>query len=510
MAGSKVFLTEKKDYSVADFYSKYHDHLPQLVKVTHEFHGENVDEKFDKNEVLLIGAFSQQRRVIAKIKPPQGKPRLLSVPASFREKLCLVNQATNRDTDAYMFNILMENKLPLVVQFPPDHVLTEDRKSLPTNDIPPIELLETYEAIYLLGNRFVNDQINEEDILNLPVHMSQLRLSLVTGIKGHSKRRWKQFLAHIDERTIDVEYDMEYGNIDIAVYKNAEIRTGSSFIFEEPIFYDSLINVVQWLSKENDDDQKKNDPTDLIKGGHNEQYGILITTPKTKSYRRTGALPTPELKEEDSEHIYDELTLHRESLGKDETYNKCELKSTSEVADDKDMSSATKPNEPNFSNINQKQGLKEQAIDKDITLDTDTTTDTSKETQLNDGYELPRPEGAAVAHTIEDLTNGPVQYKRQSSSPPYVRYDKEGVFIQHKQARLSKGTITSLSVQDVCFYLEKLNLMTYKDCFMNQMIDGMLLVELDLDVLMKDFGMKKVEALRLLNFATEGHLPKTS
>lgn len=71
-----------------------------------------------------------------------------------------------------------------------------------------------------------------------------------------------------------------------------------------------------------------------------------------------------------------------------------------------------------------------------------------------------------------------------------------------------KSIIPEMSVQDIIKYLNELNLIAYKDVFIKQMVDGALLQELDVDVLTKEFGMQKVEALRLLKFAREGHMPK--
>lgn len=68
--------------------------------------------------------------------------------------------------------------------------------------------------------------------------------------------------------------------------------------------------------------------------------------------------------------------------------------------------------------------------------------------------------------------------------------------------------IADLSVEDVCEYLAKLNLEKYSDSFLVNMVDGEMLLTLNEEVLMGDFEMKKIEALRLIRFAKEGHLPK--
>lgn len=37
-------------------------------------------------------------------------------------------------------------------------------------------------------------------------------MSVITGIKGYSKPHWKHFMEDIEENSLLVEYDNEYGN----------------------------------------------------------------------------------------------------------------------------------------------------------------------------------------------------------------------------------------------------------------------------------------------------------
>lgn len=37
-------------------------------------------------------------------------------------------------------------------------------------------------------------------------------MSVITGIKGYSKSHWKQFMEDVEEDSLLVEYDNEYGN----------------------------------------------------------------------------------------------------------------------------------------------------------------------------------------------------------------------------------------------------------------------------------------------------------
>lgn len=53
MGGKLVFIREKKDYSLAEFYKKFNDHLPKLVKITHGYDGDIIEETFVREEVRM-------------------------------------------------------------------------------------------------------------------------------------------------------------------------------------------------------------------------------------------------------------------------------------------------------------------------------------------------------------------------------------------------------------------------------------------------------------------------
>ena len=67
--------------------------------------------------------------------------------------------------------------------------------------------------------------------------------------------------------------------------------------------------------------------------------------------------------------------------------------------------------------------------------------------------------------------------------------------------------VCKLSIEEVGEYLKKIKLDAYVQTFKDQMVDGNMLLELDRDILKEEFGMKGIEALRLIKFATEGHIP---
>lgn len=73
-----------------------------------------------------------------------------------------------------------------------------------------------------------------------------------------------------------------------------------------------------------------------------------------------------------------------------------------------------------------------------------------------------------------------------------------------------RWSVENMSIEDVKGILVQLKLTAYVDKFEELQVDGVLLQELNKDVLMKDFGMIFVEATKLRNFVEKGHLPKVS
>ena len=56
--------------------------------------------------------------------------------------------------------------------------------------------------------------------------------------------------------------------------------------------------------------------------------------------------------------------------------------------------------------------------------------------------------------------------------------------------------------------VQSVNLQQYITVFRKQQIDGALLLSLDSDVLIEDFGFKRFDAIKLFKFAREGWIPK--
>ena len=65
-----------------------------------------------------------------------------------------------------------------------------------------------------------------------------------------------------------------------------------------------------------------------------------------------------------------------------------------------------------------------------------------------------------------------------------------------------------MTMEDVRQVMIRLKLDKYLDKFEENQVDGMLLQDLDTDILTKEFDMTKTETKRVRNFVEKGHLPK--
>lgn len=71
-----------------------------------------------------------------------------------------------------------------------------------------------------------------------------------------------------------------------------------------------------------------------------------------------------------------------------------------------------------------------------------------------------------------------------------------------------KYDISGKNVEEIIDILGQLKLIKYSEMFEDDMIDGMTLKEFSVEDLKREYGMRHVEAIRLVNFVQHGHIPK--
>lgn len=106
---------------------------------------------------------------------------------------------------------------------------------------------------------------------------------------------------------------------------------------------------------------------------------------------------------------------------------------------------------------------------------------------------LPRSVINPVPINPAPMPNNPVSDKKGNSK--YIRKVE------------NSDDVAFLTIDEVGDYLKQLKLEAYVESFKAQMIDGSMLLALDRNILKEEFGMKGIEALRLVKFAQEGHIP---
>ena len=54
--------------------------------------------------------------------------------------------------------------------------------------------------------------VMSQEVVHVPLYLSQLRLALITGIKGQSKEKWNGYQQELDRAASYIEFDEEFGN----------------------------------------------------------------------------------------------------------------------------------------------------------------------------------------------------------------------------------------------------------------------------------------------------------
>ncbi|XP_060569714.1 uncharacterized protein LOC132728121 isoform X1 [Ruditapes philippinarum] len=498
------FVHETKDYNVAEFYEHFNNDLPKTVMVNQGFCGEIVEDTFDREQVLRVHAISKQRRVVAKFQYGNHH-RLISIPVSYEEKLCVVKQGGKRNTLQFsnnsweidgkpkaMYIILKDYTLPLTVQFPKDHSITVGNQTVSTNNIPCMELVQTFDEVYLLSN-FITDGVMSQEVVHVPLYLSQLRLAIVTGIKGQSKEKWSGYQQELDRAASYIEFDQEFGNPNIAEYDPSAIHSDATYSYVEPTAYSNFVSLVNKSPLKSFDNLAYSE-------GHKQH--------------------------EDNPNVYEEIdntarhgkTTHGHSThGKNEKH----IKPPSNQALKKELETVLKSNEEPDTTP-QLTSFKPQPQTKNIHPPPPLAPKPQMHHDSSHGSSPALPERKAIPGIPPTAQTGNAGHSLYQNDVPRTRISPTMQTTpkqEHKPLPVAeevkkvvrevhcRDDVAKLTIDEVTEYLRRLNLEKYANTFKNEQIDGPMLSDLDKDMLRDDFGMKGVEALRLLKFAKEGHVP---
>lgn len=486
------FETTAKEYSLADFYISFQDILPQVVMVTQGNSGNSIcGTVLKKNQILFINAISRKKRVLTRCQSA-GKQLLLGIPAT--QKVCLVEHG-RCGKESYLFDILNQHTLPLTAKFPKDNTLKEGRH----NEEPLLHLTQMFDEVHLLGN-FVNtgnqhgvcfpesaEQLSS-DIVYIPLHLADLRLCIVTGIAKQSSRAWHSFLGELIQSSAEFEYDMLFGQTDIADYVPDMSSVGKSYSYIQPRSYVNISMLMASIPLEENITSYENlttAETEETEEATESVYDTIICPPDPPLPQRNneGDNLNPLLPQRDKE----DGNMNPPLLPRDkECGNLNKVRNLARVFEKGKPELAVECQ----ANIQTRRNM----MQDDINCTGDCS---SRGTYAND---VPRNE----VHPLSSQQQIPVNENNNRSKNEIESSEKEHIVKSEKQTTIK---VAELTISELGEYLEKLNLSQYIGKFRDALVDGPILIDLDRDVLKTEFGLSTIEAIRLYKFAQEGHVP---
>lgn len=229
------FITGSTSYGVVDFYETFGQDLPKVVMINQPLSDSARESAPDKKQVIRLHCVSTQNRILAKVNLGADHIQILSLPVTFSGRACVVSEQATNDQWVTLLNVVANYSLPVSIKFSHEEfvtvenqleLLTVDDTPKSSNEMPAVELLKTFDEIHLLGNYILNGVL-QRDVVHVPVHLSNLYVTTVKGIQGHSEETWHNFVKELDRATADIFYDQEFGCKDIASYDPSVIDTES-------------------------------------------------------------------------------------------------------------------------------------------------------------------------------------------------------------------------------------------------------------------------------------------
>ncbi|XP_052761775.1 uncharacterized protein LOC128204398 [Mya arenaria] len=537
------FEVDKRDYSVAEFHETFQDNLPRIVMVSQGFYGEITEDTFDREMIIRIQTVSKQQRVIA-LSEYLNYTKLISIPTVYQERMCVVNKHNKLRKEKTMSAILSEYPLPVCVEFPRDRTIHVDGQQISTNHLPRLDLLQKFDEMFLLGN-FITDGVMDPDVIHVPLYLSQLRLALITGIKGVAKQKWASYQEELDNASSYIEYDLSFGNQGIGQYDPSAVHSGSLYSYVEPRVYSNLAKVFQTPHvRPNETISAMDDPAYTVENTNGDTCKLLESegtvydeigkqrsnAPPLSILKSKPPPPSAPIAKDSMQTVNKEKESPKVTRGIAAEFKKA-LKARqhppAEPYQSPEDSSASckgpppvtlKPMRPPPAipevNANETWKLPKQIQSRSVTETPPTRPYTvSKEFALYSN-DVPRTSIAPMQTHVEKKQTMPAKTHHKTENIKPVRPHRVTSSLKSTQQDDSLPEVNSaddvkkLKISEVCAYLKVLRLENYADVFQNNLIDGMTLSTLSSEDIQQEFQMKPLEAMRLTNFAHRGHVPK--
>lgn len=490
--------------SVKEFYKLYKNDLPKLAMVTQGYCGNISLETYARGETLHIQKCLIQKRVIAEVlgHPTEIclKGQKLSIPVDIECKFRVVKLGYGKDLS---LREIVKKHLPVEVKFPKsdkNRTLTIGSDHRSTSHFPHLNILDVYDDQYLLGNTFSEGCLYGK-VVCVPAHLPNMKLCIITGIKGKSNDEWKSYLSDMQDSVEQkVNFTSCSGNKDIAIYDSNEIKIDSEFPFVSPNIYTDLEQLLQGKIENSPVEQISCNvydeiPADKVKDTASLKRPASVIKNPTQLSRPP---KTPEI---------DTIPSNMPTFPLPKPSNSCKkavLLPTPPVGAKPPVPLPVRSRKGTF-NVTQysindiSSCLHQLKLDKYIKRFADGRVDGVILAELD--LECLQQDFKLKKHQAIKLLN----FKEHGHIPRMER--SEQTLSEQLESSDGRIDVESLTVSDICDSLHILNLGRHVDLFEKELIDGSILQRLS-ESDFKILGLTKFEALKLFTFATKGHIPK--
>ncbi|XP_060077690.1 uncharacterized protein LOC132557211 [Ylistrum balloti] len=490
------FKCSLDEMSVKEFYDHYKDSLPKLIMITQGYCGEVVLDTFDREQVLRIHTFSIQKRVIAKMCDGCRLPGIdgthLSIPINYDAKFCMIKSGAKVGKEETLQDIVLKHDLPVEVQLGKSggdtlKVGDTDKSTRQkSGQMFRISLLETHDEFFLLGNAVAGTSLYGK-VTVVPVYLPDLRLSIITGFAVQPQERFDAVCREMHAQVVkNISFDDIKGNEDIAVYSDHATRH-DIYYYASPVDYCHIDEGMEKGRKS----KRRDGYTDLV--------------PKTMDDNVYDIIPSDSLYNElDTKHMLTPtpVKVPPVTTAKPITTPKPMAKIPASKPPAQLPSSTSTPPK-------QLSALDQSPLYRAIKSKAESENENPKK-------EPPPPvpkRGDNTYSLRQKRPEGPIGDVPGTRDENITLVQQEESQVGQKQAAVSgksdKINVKELDIDELGKFLIKLKLQKYTETFRDNLIDGAILQELDRDILINEFGMTKLEIIRLMKFATAGHVPKT-
>lgn len=474
----RPILTEydviEPEMSPMDIVGKYNLDKPIYCLVQSDYSGPIIEKPVKKGHVLFVCCSATQRRLVGTaildgkemyhytFHPDTGVPKV-QVLQNGRYK------SDKRNTR--LSDIMKNHPLPLTMRF------SATLEGAP--EPPSLRITHFIDETNLLCNIIERDKF-DEDVLYIPGYLSDIVLKEVVGIVNKDADDWKRYKKRMDHESTCVEYDMQYSTTDIICY-------GELAKSQLPLTKNTHAQyIVKW--------EKFFEEFNALNYKH---VTPILPSIKTTLDKVLGQEKAKVESDEASGFKFDDSTDLYDAIDNDTYY---EIPFDAEEGNSKKDESVVSPisgqgRNPNnvvhgeavgIGNKNDKQ-RKPSAKEPRKQLATPTN--------LPSKYNNIIPRGEAFGIVRQQDVKPENCAVMTTASPPI--HDVKSV-----------DDVSKLTIHDVCAYLQRLGLEQYVPFFKENMVDGAILSVLEKEMLIKDFGLKPIEAVKLEMFAKKGHIPK--